>query len=78
MKKFALILFFFLTACGSEITVLSSGAGVVAGGSAAVKAYKGVDLVTVLKTKKSIGKHVKDSIKKHTLKKKEAEELYLP
>ena len=70
MKKFLLVLFFFLTACGSEISVLSSGAGVVAGGSVAVKAYKGADLITVLKTKKSIGQHVNESIKKHALKKK--------
>ena len=78
MKKFLLVIFFFLTACGSEISVLSSGAGVVAGGSVAVKAYKGADLITVLKTKKSIGQHVNESIKKHALKKKDAEELYLP
>ena len=78
MKKFLLALFLLLYACGSEITVLSSGAGVVAGGSVAVKAYKGADLVTILKTKKSIGQHLKENIKKHALKKRDADELYLP
>ena len=51
-----------LTSC-SEILLLSSIGGVAVSQSPAIKAYNGVDALTIMKTKKDIKKHVYDKLK---------------
>ena len=51
-----------LTSC-SEILLLGSIGGTVVSQSPAIKAYNGVDAVTIMKTKKDIKKHVYDKMK---------------
>ena len=57
------ICMFLLTGC-SELLILSSGAGVVVSQSPMVKAYNGVDMITVITTEKDIKKHAYDKLKK--------------
>jgi len=51
-----------LTSC-SEVLLLSSIGGTVVSQSPAIKAYNGMDAVTIMKTKKDIKKHVYDKLK---------------
>jgi len=51
-----------LTSC-SEILLLGSIGGTVVSQSPAIKAYNGVDAVTIIKTKKDIKKHAYDKLK---------------
>ena len=52
-----------LTSC-SEVLLLSSIGGTVVSQSPAIKAYNGVDALTIMNTKKDIKKHAYDKIKK--------------
>ena len=52
-----------LTSC-SEVLLLSSIGGTVVSQSPAIKAYNGVDALTIMKTKKDIKKHAHDKLKK--------------
>ena len=52
-----------LTSC-SEFALLSSGAGIAASNSVYAKTYNGVDLLTTVKTKKSIKQHAYETTKK--------------
>ena len=58
-----IFIFLLLTSC-SELLILSSGAGVVVSQSPMVKAYNGVDMITVITTDKDIKKHAYDKLKK--------------
>ncbi len=51
-----------LTSC-SEVLLISSIGGTVVSQSPAIKAYNGVDVVTIMKTKKDIKKHAYDKLK---------------
>jgi len=51
-----------LTSC-SEILLLSSMGGAVVSQSPAIKAYNGVDALTIMKTKKDIKQHAYDKLK---------------
>jgi len=51
-----------LTSC-SEILLLGSIGGTVVSQSPAIKAYNGVDAVTIMKTKKDIKQHAYDKLK---------------
>tara|TARA_R100001369_G_scaffold58449_1_gene85289 strand:- start:264 stop:476 length:213 start_codon:yes stop_codon:yes gene_type:complete len=51
-----------LTSC-SEILLLGSIGGTVVSQSPAVKAYNGIDAVTIIKTKKDIKQHAYDKLK---------------
>ena len=51
-----------LTSC-SEILLLGSIGGTVVSQSPAVKAYNGIDAVTIMKTKKDIKQHAYDKRK---------------
>ena len=51
-----------LTSC-SEVLLISSIGGTVVSQSPAIKAYNGVDALTIMKTKKDIKKHVYDKLK---------------
>ena len=50
-----------LTSC-SEVLLLSSIGGTVVSQSPAIKAYNGVDALTIAKTKKSLKQHAYDRI----------------
>ena len=52
-----------LTSC-SEVLLLGSIGGTVVSQSPAVKAYNGIDAITIMQTKKDIKKHAYDKIKK--------------
>ena len=51
-----------MTGC-SEVFLLSSIGGTVVSQSPAIKAYNGVDTLTIMKTKKGIKKHAYDKLK---------------
>ena len=51
-----------LTSC-SEVLLLGSIGGTVVSQSPAVKAYNGIDAVTIMKTKKDIKQHAYDKLK---------------
>ena len=52
-----------MTSC-SEILLLSSIGGVAVSQSPAIKAYNGIDAITIMNTDKDIKKHVYEKIKK--------------
>ena len=51
-----------LTSC-SEILLISSIGGTVVSQSPVIKAYNGIDAVTIMKTKKDIKQHAYDKLK---------------
>jgi len=57
------ILFIFLNGC-SEFAILMSGASVAASQNIYAKTYSGVDVLTIIKTDKSIKEHAYEKIKK--------------
>ena len=61
MLKYILLLFI-LTGC-SEIRVLGSIGGTVVSQTPAIKAYNGVDALTIIRTDKDLKKHVYEKIK---------------
>mgnify|MGYP003117610587 CR=1 FL=1 len=61
IKYFFLLLL--LNSC-SEILLLSSIGGVAVSQSPAIKAYNGIDAITIMKTNKDIKKHAYDKLKK--------------
>ena len=56
-----------LTSC-SEVLLLGSIGGTVVSHTPAVKAYNGVDTLTIMKTKKGIKQHAYERIKNETKK----------
>ena len=56
------ILFIFLNGC-SEFAILMSGASVAASQNIYAKTYSGVDVLTIIKTDKSIKEHAYEKIK---------------
>ena len=54
-----LLMLMALTAC-SEFALLMSGSSVAISQNAYVKAYNGVDVLTLMKTEKGIKKHIYD------------------
>ena len=50
------------TSC-SELLLLSSVGGTVVSQSPAIKAYNGIDAITIMKTNKDIKKHAYDKLK---------------
>ena len=53
-----------LTSSCTEFAMLTSGAGIAVSQNAYVKAYSGVDFLTVISTKKDIKTHAYESLKK--------------
>lgn len=51
-----------MTGC-SEVLLLGSIGGTVVSQSPAIKAYNGIDAITIMKTKKDIKKHAYDKLK---------------
>ena len=66
MKSLTLIIVALtLTSC-SEILILSSGASVAVSHNAYVKAYNGVDMLTIMQTEKGIKQHAYERMKHET------------
>jgi len=61
MFKYILLLLL-LSGC-SELLLLSSVGGVAVSQTPAIKAYNGIDALTILKTNKDIKKHAYDKLK---------------
>ena len=57
------------TSC-SELLLLSSIGGAAVSQTPAIKAYNGIDALTIMKTKKDIKKHIYEGIKNETKKSK--------
>ena len=54
-----------LTCIGcSEFAILASGSSIAVSQNAYVKAYNGVDVLTIMRTDKDIKRHVYDKIKR--------------
>ena len=62
MKLICLLMLMTMTSC-SEILLLSSIGGVAVSQSPAIKAYNGIDAITIMKTDKDIKKHAYDKLK---------------
>jgi hypothetical protein len=63
MKWIYLLMLILTTSC-SELLLLSSVGGAAISQSPAIKAYNGIDAITIMKTDKDIKKHVYEKIKK--------------
>ena len=62
MKWIYLLILILTTSC-SELLLLSSVGGAAVSQSPAIKAYNGIDALTIMKTKKDIKKHAYDKLK---------------
>jgi len=62
-----------LTAC-SEFAMLMSGSSIALSQNTYVKAYNGIDVLTIMNTDKSVKKHVYDNAKKAWAEAKEGKE----
>ena len=63
MKWIYLLMLILTTSC-SELLLLSSVGGAAISQSPAIKAYNGIDAITIMNTDKDIKKHVYEKIKK--------------
>ena len=63
MKLMCLLMLITMTSC-SELLLLSSVGGVAVSQSPVIKAYNGIDAITIMKTDKDIKKHAYEKIKK--------------
>jgi hypothetical protein len=68
IKKKLMILFIMLTTVSgcSEFAILASGSSIAVSQNAYVKAYNGVDVLTIMQTDKDIKRHIYDTIKTKT------------
>ena len=75
MKKILLIsLFTIITSGCSEFALLMSGSSIAMSQNTYVKAYNGLDVLTLMKTDKSMKRHVYDNAKKAWVEAKEGKE----
>tara|TARA_R100001143_G_scaffold29373_1_gene28708 strand:+ start:8 stop:253 length:246 start_codon:yes stop_codon:yes gene_type:complete len=66
MKKILLISLLMITITGcTEFAILMSGSSIAISQNAYVKAYNGMDVLTIMHSEKSIKKHIYDKGKKH-------------
>ena len=64
--KLTILFIIFITVSGcSEFALLMSGSSLAVSQNAYVKAYNGLDVLTLMTTEKSIKKHIYDEGKKH-------------
>ena len=63
LKTMLYILILMVCTSCSEILLLGSIGGTVVSQSPAVKAYNGIDAITIVKTKKDIKQHVYEGVK---------------
>ena len=75
MKKLFLVcaILSLCTSC-SEFALLASGASIAGTQNTYAKVYNGVDVLTIMSTKKSMKKHVYDNAKKAWVEAKEGKE----
>ena len=64
MKSIILVILFILLNGCSEFAILMSGASVAASLNIYAKTYSGADVLTIIKTDKSIKEHAYEKIKK--------------
>jgi hypothetical protein len=69
MKLICLLMLIMTTSC-SELLLLSSIGGAAVSQTPAIKAYNGIDALTIMKTKKDIKKHIYEGVKNETKKSK--------
>ncbi len=64
MKKifFVCVILITCSSC-SEFAILASGASIAGTQNAYVKAYNGIDVLTIMRTEKDIKRHLYDTIK---------------
>ena len=62
MKLIHLLILMILTGC-SELLLMSSIGGVAVSQSPAIKAYNGIDALTIMSTDKDLKKHAYDKMK---------------
>ena len=75
MKKIFMLCVILITCSScSEFALLASGASIAGTQNAYVKVYNGVDVLTIMGTKKSMKKHVYDNAKKAWAEAKEGKE----
>ena len=65
MKLTILFISFIIVSGCSEFALLMSGSSVAISQNAYVKAYNGLDILTIMTTDKDIKKHIYDKGKKH-------------
>jgi len=53
-----------LTSSCTELAILTSGATIAVGQNAYMKAYSGIDVLTIISTEKDIRSHAYDALKK--------------
>ena len=75
MKKviFCVLILILITGC-SEVFLLGSIGGTVVSQSPAIKAYNGIDTITIMQTEKSIKQHAYEKIKNEGNNNKQKEE----
>ena len=65
MKKIFLLCAILITCCScSEFALLASGSSIAISQNTYAKVYNGVDVLTIMRTEKSIKRHVYDNAKK--------------
>jgi len=75
MKKILLIsLFTIITTGCSEFALLMSGSSIAISQNTYAKVYNGIDVLTIMRTEKSMKKHVYDNAKKAWAEAKEGKE----
>ena len=65
LKLTILFITFIIVSGCSEFALLASGASIAGTQNAYVKAYNGMDLLTIMHSEKSIKKHIYDKGKEH-------------
>ena len=65
LKLTILFMIFIIVSSCSEFALLMSGSSIAVSQNAYVKAYNGIDMMTIMHSDKSIKKHIYDKGKKH-------------
>ena len=65
LKLTILFISFIMVSGCSEFAILMSGSSLAVSQNAYIKAYNGLDVLTLMSTEKSIKKHIYDKGKKH-------------
>ncbi len=65
IRKILMLCVIWLTCSGcSEFALLASGSSITISQNAYVKAYNGIDVLTIMETNKDIKRHIYDKIKR--------------
>jgi len=67
--KLTILFIILITVSGcTEFAMLMSGSSIAMSQNAYVKAYNGIDMLTIMETKKDIKKHIYDKVREHSKK----------